>query len=121
MMVAGVHPRSRHEVSSMMAMRLQSETTPEGGTVSYTYTANDLVATVTNERGKVITYSYNTRNLVTGISYNDRAPAVGFQYDDYGVRTQMSDGEGTHTYTYSFNFLGMKVGHFELFGLSLGA
>ncbi|MCW5967855.1 MAG: hypothetical protein KIT57_05025 [Blastocatellales bacterium] len=30
--------------------RLQSETTPEGGTVVYTYTANDLPATSSNQR-----------------------------------------------------------------------
>jgi YD repeat-containing protein len=83
--------------------RLQSETTPEGGTVSYTYTANDLAQTRLDQRGMVATSTYNTRNLVTGISYNDggATPSVSFQYDDYGSRSQMTDGEGTTVYTYN--------------------
>jgi YD repeat-containing protein len=83
--------------------RLQSETTPEGGTVSYTYTAHDQVQTRSDQRGIVATYSHNTRSLVTGISYNDggATPAVSFQYDDYGSRSQMTDGEGATVYTYT--------------------
>ena len=43
--------------------RTVSETTPEAGTVSYTYTANDLTATRTDARGKTVMMTYNTRNL----------------------------------------------------------
>jgi len=81
--------------------RLASETTPEAGTVSYTYTAADQVATVTNQRGKVVTYSYNTRKMVTAVSYNDSTPGASYQYDEYGARTQMSDGQGMTTYVYN--------------------
>ncbi len=82
--------------------RLQSETTPEAGTNSYTYKLNDLVETTTNALGKVATYTYNTRNLLTGTSYNDggATPTVSFQYDAYGARSQMTDGEGAATYVY---------------------
>jgi len=37
--------------------RLQSENTPEGGIVNYTYTANDLVQTVVNQRNITVTNS----------------------------------------------------------------
>jgi YD repeat-containing protein len=80
--------------------RAQSETTPEAGTVSYTYTTNDQIATTTNANGKITTVAYNNRNLVTGISYNDTTPAVSYGYDDYGARTAMTDGEGAMSYVY---------------------
>jgi YD repeat-containing protein len=82
--------------------RLQSETTPEAGTISYTYKPNDLVETTTNALGRIATHTYNSRNLLTGTSYNDGGvtPAVTFQYDDYGARSQMTDGEGVTTYAY---------------------
>jgi len=83
--------------------RLQNEVTPEGGSVSYTYKPNDLMETVSNQRGLVATYTYNTRNLVTGVSYNDggATPSASFGYDDWGSRNQMTDGQGTMTYTYN--------------------
>jgi RHS repeat-associated protein len=83
--------------------RLQSETTPEAGTVSYTYKPNDQINTRTDARGKVAAHTYNTRTLLTGISYNDSGatPSVTYGYDDYGARTSMSDGEGTLNYYYN--------------------
>ncbi|HEX4949776.1 MAG TPA: hypothetical protein VFZ34_24135 [Blastocatellia bacterium] len=81
--------------------RTQSETTPKAGTVSYTYSANDQIATTTNANNKITTVAYNTRNLVTGISYNDATPAVSYGYDEYGARTTMTDGEGAMSYTYN--------------------
>jgi RHS repeat-associated protein len=81
--------------------RLLSETTPEAGTVSYTYTTNDLMASATNANGKTTMYSYNTRNLPTAVGYSDSTPGVGYQYDAYGARTQMTDGEGQTTYSYN--------------------
>ncbi|HWQ31967.1 MAG TPA: carboxypeptidase regulatory-like domain-containing protein, partial [Blastocatellia bacterium] len=83
--------------------RLQSETTPEAGTVSYTYKPNDQVDTKTDARGKVVTYTYNTRTLLTGLSYNDggATPSVNYGYDEYGARSSMTDGEGTTSYYYN--------------------
>ena len=83
--------------------RLQSETTPEAGTVTYTYKPNDLLWTKTDARGKTTTFTYNTRNLVTGLSYNDSGatPPVSYGYDEYGARTTMTDGEGTMNYYYN--------------------
>jgi RHS repeat-associated protein len=83
--------------------RLQSETTPEAGTVSYTYKPNDQVDTKTDALGKVVTHTYNTRTLLTGISYNDggATPSVTYGYDEYGARTTMTDGEGAMNYYYN--------------------
>jgi YD repeat-containing protein len=81
--------------------RLVSETTPEAGTMSYSYKANDLLDTSTNANGKATTYNYNKRNLVTTIGYSDATPGVGYQYDAYGARTQMNDGEGQTSYVYN--------------------
>src|SRR5262249_34281783 len=81
--------------------RLQSENTPEGGIVNYTYTANDLVLTAANQRNITVTNSYNTRNLLTGVSYSDGTPSASFGYDAFGARNSMTDGEGQTTYSYN--------------------
>ncbi len=80
--------------------RLQSETTPEAGTVNYTYKPNDLLATKADARGRTTTFTYNTRNLTTGVSYNDSGatPSVTYAYDEFGARATMTDGEGTMNY-----------------------
>lgn len=83
--------------------RLASETTPEAGTVSYSYNANDQLATKTDARGKVTTMNYNSRNLVTSVSYNDATPGASYGYDEYGARTTMTDGQGTMTYVFDAN------------------
>jgi hypothetical protein len=82
---------------------LQSETNPESGTITYAYKPNDLVETVSDQRGIVRTYGYNTRNLAANVSYNDGGvtPSVTFGYDEFGSRTSMADGEGTTTYVYN--------------------
>ncbi|HEV2705405.1 MAG TPA: hypothetical protein VGV59_05745, partial [Pyrinomonadaceae bacterium] len=71
----------------------------------YTYNADDTLANVTDARGAVTTYSYNSRHLPTGVSYS--APtnvAVSsnafFDYDAAGNRVTMVDGFGTVNYQY---------------------
>lgn len=81
--------------------RMTSETTPEGGTVTYTYTANDQVWQVTNQRPVTTIHTYNSRGLLTNVSYSDSTPAVTYSYDAYGARTTMTDGEGATNYTYN--------------------
>jgi len=81
--------------------RLQSENTPEGGTVNYTYTANDLIATSSNQRNITVTNTYNTRSLLTQVSYSDSTPAATFGYDAFGARNSMTDGEGSTSYVYN--------------------
>ncbi|MGH9841183.1 MAG: RHS repeat-associated core domain-containing protein [Blastocatellia bacterium] len=81
--------------------RLQSETTPEGGTVTYTYKANDLLWTAANQRNITVTNSYNTRNLLEQVSYSDGTPTATFGYDAFGARNSMTDGEGSASYAYN--------------------
>lgn len=110
--------------------RLQTETTPEAGAVTYSYTTNDQIATKTNARGKVTTLAYNTRNLLTGVSYNDSTPGATYGYDEFGARTSMTDGEGTMSYVFDANrrlqsetrtFTGLTNQTFTLtYGYSLG-
>src|SRR5258705_11746037 len=49
--------------------RLQTRTTPEQGTTSYSYFADDTTQTITDARGATTTLAYNNRQLVTGITY----------------------------------------------------
>ena len=81
--------------------RLSSETTPEGGTVNYSYTANDQVWQVSNQRNITVAHTYNTRGLVTNISYSDATPQVVYNYDAYGARSSVTDGEGQTSYVYN--------------------
>lgn len=96
--------------------RLHQMRKPEfdsGKYVTTTYNADDSVATVTDPREAVTTYSYGLpslsekRAVVTGITYSVpsgsgiNVPAnVSFTYDAVGNRTYMSDGTGELTYAY---------------------
>src|SRR5262249_46757360 len=100
-LVTGLTPTQTRTFSFDGYGRLQSENTPEGGTVNYTYKPNDLVETVSNQRNITVTNSYNTRNLLTGVSYSDGTPAASFGYDEFGARSSMTDGEGQTTYSYN--------------------
>ena len=86
--------------------RLQSRTTPEQGTTTYSYFADDTTQTVTDARNATTTFAYNNRQLVTGISYGVAAGVaatanVTFGYDAAGNRTSMTDGLGSVTYVYN--------------------
>ncbi len=81
--------------------RLASENTPEGGVVTYSYTANDQVATRSDGRNISSAYVYNNRNLPTNVSYSDGTPTVVYNYDSYGARSSVTDGEGTASYSYN--------------------
>jgi RHS repeat-associated protein len=85
--------------------RLQNRTTPEQGTTSYSYFADDTVQTLTDGRGATTTFSYNNRHLLTGITYGVPAGVaatsnVTFGYDAAGNRTAMTDGLGSMSYSY---------------------
>ncbi|MBK9316880.1 MAG: hypothetical protein IPM55_21940 [Acidobacteria bacterium] len=85
--------------------RLVSENTPEGGLVTYTYTANDRVATVWNQRNITTSYNYNSRSQITRVSYRPKqSNGAGLQ----GVTMTLTGGFGGQTTTsgngnYSFN------------------
>jgi RHS repeat-associated protein len=72
--------------------RLQSETSPEAGTVSYGYTPDDLIQTVTDARGISATFGYNNRRLITQVNYSDAdTPDVFYDYGEYGERRWMEE------------------------------
>jgi RHS repeat-associated protein len=85
--------------------RLVSRITPEQGTMTYSYFADDTVRTMTDARGATTTLTYNGRHLATAISYGVPAGVaatsnVAFGYDVAGNRTSMTDGLGSVSYGY---------------------
>ncbi len=86
--------------------RLNQTITPEQGSATYTYFADDDVQTVTDARGATTTFVYNNRGLVNSITYGVPSgvadtPNVTFGYDSAGNRTSMTDGLGSVTYVYN--------------------
>jgi RHS repeat-associated protein len=89
--------------------RLTSETTPEAGTATYTYTDFDAVSTRRDARGVITTYTYGDLNLLTGVSYNTvtgvapTAP-VSLTYRNAspgkGQPETVTDGLGSESYGY---------------------
>ena len=74
---------------------------------TYSYNLDDSISSITDGRGAVTSYTYNSRALVTNIGWTVPTgsgivdPAdVTFSYDNLGNRTQMTDGLGTQTYAY---------------------
>lgn len=92
--------------------RLKSQTTPEGETVTYTYTPFDAVDTRTDARGVVTDYDYNDGlNRLTSVSYNtsgapgvEATSPVSITYKTSapgnGQVQQVSDSAGSETYGY---------------------
>ncbi|MBX3290399.1 MAG: hypothetical protein KF855_13760 [Acidobacteria bacterium] len=100
--------------------RLKTRHNPieENGTLTtWTYNGDDSIATVTDPRGAMITYTYGNpylaekRPLLVEIAYDPPGtqpgyttiadvPDVSFEYDDLGNRTLMTDGSGTKSYAY---------------------
>jgi YD repeat-containing protein len=93
--------------------RLSSSHRPEqrdGTTLkyaTYSYNPDDSIQAVTDARGAVTSYTYNSRGLLTGKGWtvpggsgiSDPAD-VSFGYDDAGNRTSMTDGLGSVAYAY---------------------
>jgi RHS repeat-associated protein len=92
--------------------RLTSATTPEAGTVSYTYTDFSAIATRTDARGVQAVYAYDALHRLTSISYTvptgvRATPAVNSYYDEGGAAanalgqlTHFTDGVGSESYQY---------------------
>ncbi|HEY5331543.1 MAG TPA: RHS repeat-associated core domain-containing protein [Acidobacteriaceae bacterium] len=60
--------------------RVTEESSPEQGTVLYTYDANGNMATKTDARGVTITYSWDNQNRLTAKAYSDGSPRAEFSY-----------------------------------------
>jgi len=91
--------------------RVKSQTTPEAGTVNFTYTDFNAVQTRTDARGVITTYGYDTLNRLHTISYNTAsAPGVAATSGvtiNYRTTTpgkgkldSVVDGVGSESYAY---------------------
>lgn len=80
----------------------------DGGTNTiWNYNADDTIHNVTDPRGVVTTFAYNSRGMVTGISYDPNSTGIAdthdvtFEFDNAGNRTSMTDGTGSTSYVYN--------------------
>jgi RHS repeat-associated protein len=91
--------------------RLWHRTTPEQGTTTFAYNADDTIASMTDARGAKTVYGYNARQMTTSTSYDLSGVVAGqnvastatasYTYDAAGNRTSMTDGMGSTTYHYN--------------------
>jgi RHS repeat-associated protein len=105
--------------------RMTRATTPESGTVNYTYDSDstcgtskgDLVKRV-DARGIRTCHAYDSRHRLTSNTYSDATPTANYYYDQssynsltitngLGERTGMSDGSGESAW--SFDAMGRMV------------
>ena len=77
-----------------------SKTYADGRGPTYTLTDLGQVATRTDVRGVVTTYTYNLYGDLVSQTYSDGTPAVTYAYDSLGRQTQVTDAAGTTTFTY---------------------
>lgn len=97
--------------------RLISSSTPEAGTVTYSYTTSsggncasnpNLACSSGDARGVTKTFTYDGINRLTGVSYSDGVtPSVSYSYDAGGAGayaltrlTKTTDGSNSQTLTY---------------------
>ena len=86
--------------------RLKTKHVPEqnfGAATVWTYNADDTINTVTDARGAVTTFGYNSRHLVTSTTHTLAGQpnvTASFAYDAAGNRTAMTDALGTTSYSY---------------------
>jgi RHS repeat-associated protein len=92
--------------------RLTSATTPESGTVNYSYMDFGAVFQRTDARGVITTNSYDGLNRLKQVSYNvgstgvPATPTVSYTYgtssanNNIGRLTTMTDGLGSESYSY---------------------
>jgi RHS repeat-associated protein len=91
--------------------RKTSETTPEAGSISYSYTGcsgdPSNVCSETDARGITTTYTYDALNRLKSKSYSNGQGSVTYSYDQGGSSafamgrlTEMSDPSGSESYTY---------------------
>ena len=78
-----------------------AKTYADGRGVTYTLTDLGQVATRTDARGIVTTYTYNLYGDVTAIAYSDGTPGVTFTYDSYGRQASATDAAGTTLFAYN--------------------
>jgi YD repeat-containing protein len=91
--------------------RKTSESTPESGSISYSYAGcsgdPSNLCSMTDARGISKTYAYDSLNRMTSKSYSNGQGSVTYSYDQGGASgfalgrlTEMADPSGSETYTY---------------------
>ena len=73
-----------------------AKTYADGRGVTYTLTDLGQVATRTDARGIVTTYTYNLYGDMTAIAYSDGTPGVSFTYDGYGRQASATDAANAY-------------------------
>lgn len=86
---------------------LTSATSPESGSISYTYDPNGTLHTQT-AGGVTMTDSYDALEESIGKTYSDSTRSASYSYN-YGWRTSASSGNTTYSYT-AFDCLGRVTG-----------
>ena len=81
---------------------LESETNPESGTTSYTYTPLGWLASRTRG-GETVSYHYDRAGRLTKIDPPGLGDDVTFEYNAAGLRTEMASSHGTFRYSYDDN------------------
>ena len=79
---------------------LLSKIYADGKGLTYTYTDDGRLATRTNARGIVTTYTYDTWGQLLSVDYADATPDIAYTYDAMGRQTSASDAAGVTTFTY---------------------
>ncbi len=80
---------------------LLSKEYADGHGVTCTLTDLGQVATRTDARGNVTTYSYDQYGSLLSQTYSDNTPSITYQYDNFGRQTQVTDAVGTTVFTYN--------------------
>jgi YD repeat-containing protein len=77
-----------------------------GANTTWNYNTDDTIQNVTDPRGVVTSFGYNSRAMTESIFYDPGStgvadtPDVAFAYDNAGNRTSMTDGTGNTSYVY---------------------
>ena len=79
---------------------LLAKTYADGNGLTYTYTDDCRLATRTNARGIVTTYTYDDWGQPLSVDYADTTPDIAYTYDAMGRQTSATDAVGTTTFTY---------------------
>lgn len=78
------------------------KTYADGSSIVKTYDSFNRLATETNARGLVKTFTYEqARGLLTAISFSDATPGQSYAYNHLGQLTQVTDAAGTRTLGYN--------------------
>ena len=106
---------------------LLAKTYADGKGLAYTYTNDGKIATRTNARGIVTTYTYDGWGQLLAIAYSDLTTPIAYTYDALGRQTQATDASGTTTFVYdafgevvSESNLKTLTRHYDDFGRDVG-